>query len=70
MGTRDGLGLPRDDLRPPDRRSDPAHHRPALGEFFAAQIAGPLGADFHIGLPPSEFHRVAKWWRPATGRGD
>jgi CubicO group peptidase (beta-lactamase class C family) len=30
-----------------------------LGEFFAARIAGPLGADFHIGLPPSEFHRVA-----------
>jgi CubicO group peptidase (beta-lactamase class C family) len=30
-----------------------------LGEFFAAQIAGPLGADFHIGLPLSEFHRVA-----------
>src|SRR5262249_46509766 len=31
----------------------------SLGEFFAAEIAGPLGADFHIGLPPSEFHRVA-----------
>jgi CubicO group peptidase (beta-lactamase class C family) len=31
-----------------------------LGEFFAAQVAGPLGADFHIGLPPSEFHRVTK----------
>ncbi len=30
-----------------------------LGEFFAAHIARPLGADFHIGLPPSEFHRVA-----------
>ncbi len=30
-----------------------------LGEFFAAHIAGPLGADFHIGLPPSELHRVA-----------
>jgi CubicO group peptidase (beta-lactamase class C family) len=30
-----------------------------LGEFFATQIAGPLGADFHIGLAPSEFHRVA-----------
>ncbi len=59
MGARDGLGLPRAELRPPDRRSDPAHHRPALGEFFAAHIAGPLGADFHIGLPPSEFHRVA-----------
>src|SRR5262249_855788 len=24
-----------------------------------AHIAGPLGADFHIGLPPSEFPRVA-----------
>jgi CubicO group peptidase (beta-lactamase class C family) len=31
-----------------------------LGEFFATEIAGPLGADFYIGLPPSEFHRVAK----------
>lgn len=30
-----------------------------LGEFLAAQVAGPLGADFHIGLPDSEFHRVA-----------
>jgi CubicO group peptidase (beta-lactamase class C family) len=31
-----------------------------LGEFFAAEIARPLAADFHIGLAPSEFHRVAK----------
>ena len=30
-----------------------------LGEFFAAHLAGPLSADFHIGLSPSEFHRVA-----------
>ena len=30
-----------------------------LGEFFATQVAGPLGADFHIGLSPSEFPRVA-----------
>jgi CubicO group peptidase (beta-lactamase class C family) len=30
-----------------------------LGEFFAANIAGPLGDDFQIGLPPSESHRVA-----------
>ena len=30
-----------------------------LGKFFAANIAGPLGADFYIGLPPSEFHRVS-----------
>ena len=31
----------------------------SLGTFFAEQIAGPLGADFHIGLPASEFHRVS-----------
>jgi CubicO group peptidase (beta-lactamase class C family) len=31
-----------------------------LGEFFAAHVAGPLGTDFHIGLPLSEFHRVTK----------
>jgi CubicO group peptidase (beta-lactamase class C family) len=30
-----------------------------LGEFIAAHLAGPLGADFHIGLPLSEFRRVA-----------
>jgi CubicO group peptidase (beta-lactamase class C family) len=30
-----------------------------LGEFFRAEIAGPLGADFYIGVPPSEFHRIA-----------
>ncbi|MEY4229274.1 MAG: hypothetical protein RLZZ362_123 [Actinomycetota bacterium] len=30
-----------------------------LGRFFADEIAGPLGADFHIGLAPSEFHRVS-----------
>ena len=30
-----------------------------LGEFFANEIAGPLGADFHIGLSPTEFHRVS-----------
>jgi CubicO group peptidase (beta-lactamase class C family) len=29
------------------------------GDFFATHIAGPLGADLHIGLAPSDFHRVA-----------
>ena len=37
-----------------------------LGEFFATQIAGPLGADFHIGLAPSEFHRVANLVPPPS----
>ena len=31
----------------------------SLGTFFAEEIAQPLGADFHIGLSPSEFHRVS-----------
>ena len=30
-----------------------------LGQFFAEEIAGPLDADFHIGLDPSEFDRVS-----------
>jgi hypothetical protein len=27
------------------------------GRFFASEIAGPLDADFHIGLPESEISR-------------
>jgi CubicO group peptidase (beta-lactamase class C family) len=29
------------------------------GELFAAEVAGPLGLDMHIGLPESEHHRVS-----------
>lgn len=31
----------------------------SVGTVFREEIAGPLGADFHIGLPASEDHRVA-----------
>ena len=31
----------------------------SLGTFFAEEIAGPLGADFHIGLAPDSDHRVS-----------
>ncbi len=31
----------------------------SLGTFFADEIAGPLGADFHIGLDPAHFDRVS-----------
>jgi CubicO group peptidase (beta-lactamase class C family) len=31
----------------------------APGEFFAEEVAEPLGADFHIGLPVDQDHRVA-----------
>jgi CubicO group peptidase (beta-lactamase class C family) len=32
----------------------------SLGQFFREEIATPLGADFHIGLPASEDDRVAE----------
>lgn len=31
-----------------------------MGTFFREEIAEPLGADFHIGMPSSEFGRVAE----------
>ena len=31
----------------------------SLGDFFAAEVAGPLGADFHIGLSEADDSRVA-----------
>jgi len=30
-----------------------------LGQFFAEEVAGPLGADFHIGIDPAEFGRIS-----------
>ena len=31
----------------------------SLGTFLREELAGPLGLDVHIGVPPSELHRVA-----------
>ncbi|HEV3265316.1 MAG TPA: serine hydrolase domain-containing protein [Acidimicrobiales bacterium] len=31
----------------------------SIGTWFADEVAGPLGADFHIGLPAAEDYRVA-----------
>jgi len=39
----------------------------SLGAFFAEEVAGPLGADFHIGLPAEHDHRVAPLIAPAQG---
>ena len=39
----------------------------SLGTVFRDEIAGPLGADFHIGLPASEDHRVADLIPPPPG---
>ncbi|MCU1394383.1 MAG: putative esterase [Ilumatobacteraceae bacterium] len=38
-----------------------------VGQFFASEIAGPLGADFFIGTPASEDHRVAYVIPPDVG---
>src|ERR1700755_3043018 len=32
----------------------------SLGTFFAREVAGPLGADFHIGLPAEHERRVIR----------
>jgi CubicO group peptidase (beta-lactamase class C family) len=41
----------------------------SLGTVFREEIAKPLGADFHIGLPASEDARVAELDSPAPGTG-
>ncbi len=40
-----------------------------LGTLFRTEIAEALGADFHIGLPASEDHRVATLIPPPPGQG-
>ncbi|HEX7944969.1 MAG TPA: serine hydrolase domain-containing protein [Phenylobacterium sp.] len=42
----------------------------SLGTVFREEIAEPLGADFWIGLPASEDHRVAELMPPPMGVGD
>lgn len=39
----------------------------SLGNLFRTEIAGPLGADFHIGLPESEDARCAELIPPPPG---
>src|SRR5438045_667133 len=39
----------------------------SLGTFFRQEVAEPLGADFHIGLPASEDDRVAELIPPPPG---
>jgi CubicO group peptidase (beta-lactamase class C family) len=41
-----------------------------VGDFFAEEVAGPLGADFHIGLPAGHDHRVAPVIAPPVSPGD
>ena len=41
----------------------------SLGTFFADEVAGPLGADFHIGTPASCDPRVARVIPPSAGIG-
>lgn len=41
-----------------------------IGTFVREEIAGPLGADFHIGLAPSEFARVSPVVPPPPAQMD
>ncbi len=40
-----------------------------IGTFLRDEVAGPLGADFHIGLPESEEGRVGELVTPGVGLG-
>jgi CubicO group peptidase (beta-lactamase class C family) len=40
-----------------------------IGTFFRDEVAGPLGADFHIGLPESEEDRVGEVEPPENNLG-
>jgi CubicO group peptidase (beta-lactamase class C family) len=42
----------------------------SLGSYFQRSVAEPLGLDFHIGLPESEHHRVARMARWAPKKGE
>ena len=60
VGARHRVGLPRRDPGLPHRRDRPPHHRrERSAASFAREVAKPLDADFHIGLPASEDHRVS-----------
>ena len=39
----------------------------SIGTFFREEVAEPLGADFHIGLPASQDHRVGQLVPPDVG---
>ncbi len=41
-----------------------------LGDFFAREVAGPLGTDFHIGTNPGQDHRVISVIPPVSGSID
>ena len=41
----------------------------SMGTFFREEIAVPLGADFHIGVAPSDFERVAEMISPPAQEG-
>lgn len=41
------------------RRVDPMHRN--MSEYFRQEIAQPFGIDFHIGLPPELYHRLARF---------
>lgn len=41
-----------------------------LGELFRTEIAGPVGADFHIGTPPEAWPRIARLVSPGASPTD
>ena len=68
MGAGHGVGLPRHHPGLPAGELVRRITGESLGTFFAKEVAGPLGADFHIGLPPPRHDaRVAERHPAAPG---
>ena len=63
-GTRHGYHAVSLRLHP--ERPGPSGHRPTVGQFFADEVARPLGLDLYIGLPPSQHDTVAPMVGPST----
>jgi CubicO group peptidase (beta-lactamase class C family) len=59
VGAGQRAGLPRAQLRAPGRRAGAADSGKPLSQFAAEEIAGPPGADFHIGAAEGDWARIA-----------
>jgi hypothetical protein len=58
VGSQAALRLPRQELWPSGRQVVRRITGTSIGQFFTDEIAGPLGADFQIGLPEMDFPRA------------
>ena len=64
--TRNRARISRQHLWFSGRRAGTPHFGRNIGRLLREDVARPLGADVHIGLPSSEHHRVAEFLWPGN----